>query len=154
MNDALIDQAFKLFNDKNYKEAVASFDKLNSDEETPSWVKSRIQKYKTIAERILSGVDSDEPSGAMVSYFINLRDYAKAGEVLGKADLSAEDKAFFQAQIHIEQGRREDAVAALKVAIGNNDNRGFAINAPCFAAYLKDDDFLFLQVHEENEAEA
>lgn len=148
MNGVLIDEAFKLFHDKKYKEAIASFDQLLGNEETPSWVKSRVQTYKTVADRAISGPAEEEISPALVSYYMNLRDYARAEEVLGQTDMTEGDKAFYQAHIHIEQGRRTEAIACLKIAIREKNNRGFAINSPSFAAYLKDEDFLFLQIHE------
>jgi len=142
-----VDTAFKLFQDKDYKKAIAAFDKLIVDDSLPPWVAPRLRQFRTISDRALNRVVHQETvSLGTVSYFMNLGNYDKAEAVLENVDLTEGQKAYLIAEMKIEQNDHPGAAEYLKKAIGLDPcNVGYALNSSSFATHLKAEEFQFLR---------
>ena len=142
-----IDKAFKLFNEKKYKQAAKEFETITGKDDVDPWIKIKIKQYQVIANQQLSDrVGIDEPALKTVSYLMNLGEYDKAEKILEDLDTTEAVKAFLLAEIRIEQENEEEAVTYLKKAIDLDPcNVGYALNSPSFANVLNEEAFQFLR---------
>ena len=144
---ALLDKAFKLFQTKEYKKAIKAFDTLLGKDAVAPWVKQKVGRFKEIAEKNCQAEPKKEPGSLKeISYLMNLGKYDEADAMLETLDVSESVKSFLRAEIAIEQENVDESVELLQQAIeANPANRGYALNSPSFAKYIKQEKFQFLR---------
>ncbi len=148
--NANLNKAFKFFREKKFEKASENFARLEADEKVPSWIKLRINQFHKIAEAQMAVNDQeDDCSLKIISYYMNLGEYEKADKILEEWDAPAGEKAYLRAEMAIEQDDSERAISYLEEAIeANACNRGYALNSPSFAPFLKSEAFEFLREKE------
>ncbi len=144
-----LDVAIQQFNDKKWEQAAASFADLLADESVSNQIKHRIRQYQVIATRKLEGAPADDDANdlKMVSYHMNLGQRDLAREILNASKTIADGARFtLLAEMAVEEQKTEEAVELLQKAIDlSTDNRGYALNAPAFAAVVNQPEFEFLR---------
>lgn len=146
-----LDKAFKQFHAKKYKESIVSFELLLGNVATGLWVRSRIEQFKLMAQRRLQKNEEDPIALRHFSFHFNLGEFDKAAEILPQLELSDNDRSFLDAELHIEQDKKEEAIGLLKQAIELDEhNLGYALNSPSFADHILDADFAFLRTGQDD----
>jgi len=142
-----LDKAFDLFYKKKYKEAGKLFDQAIADEETPSWIKRRLNDYQNIVARhTTEKTDPEPPSLRQVSFLMNNGQFEEAEKALAESDISDGMKAYLRAEMMMEQAKVKEGAKLLQQAIElEPSNTGYALNSPTFAPYLKNEELAFLR---------
>lgn len=149
-----VDQAFDLFQNKKYEQALKAFKEIMADADVDSSVKSRVSQFIVMSERQLGAGEESAESGLKdVFYYINHKDYATAEKVLNELDCSESHKMYLKAEILAEKKDVNGAAEMLKKAIAvDPENRGYALNSPLFNSMINEDAFAFLKEAKENAA--
>ncbi|MCB1043205.1 MAG: hypothetical protein KDC35_09710 [Acidobacteria bacterium] len=142
-----LDEAVKLFQEKQFGKASKAMDTLISTSELDIFTLNRLRQFKTIADRQSTNGSSDKekPTLNQAVFFMNRRDYANAEEILDQIDISQDVSLYLKSEIAAEQGRLEKAAEFLQKAVSlNRDNVGYAKNSRSFHGHLNDKKFAFL----------
>ena len=142
------DAAFKLFSDKQFKKAAASFEKILADESLELGTKVAVTKYLNICNKQLgdSKETGDENSLAFVSYYMNVGEFGKARDILANIETTKGTADYLLAEMAIEEDENEEKACEhlAKAVEANADFRGYALNSIVFAPFLSKESFGFL----------
>lgn len=139
-----LENAFKLFNDKKYKQAADKFAAIIEKSEPA--VAARMKQYHQMADRMVAEEAAVETSESGVYFLINAGRLDEADAMLGGLDIAAGAKTYLAAEIAAERGDAGALAEALKAAVeADPDNAGYALNSPAMAAFVNQEEFQFLR---------